>query len=285
MAKVTLADRKISGIKMKYGIPENKEDIRDYTNEMFFKVYRYILESDTPIGSKIQGLKMADVGLYFLLNLVSSEIKEDKCARILLGDSETVKSSIMDIVGRKSKNTRSSQYIRECFKRLLDLSLIKADVVHENKFDVYKNIEISYDDEKHKKKGFFKFYHVDVAKIIDETRSNNRGLSVREFLELLGVYTVSLLTFYSEKPVQYLGNGVVTLDYTMPTKYANRIDFTFGLKLTGGIRKKGMKEYMDMLDELGAVVSTMIDYEDKKAYIYTFPKNVHQFFEIVRDIY
>lgn len=238
MEKSSVAKRKKDAIRNKYGIAGNADDIRDYTDEQFFKVYRYILETDTPIGSNIRGLKMADIGLYFLLNSISREVKDQKCARIMLGDSETIKNNIMDIMGKKSKDTRSSQYIRESFKRLADLSLIRADIVPEKNFDVYKNIKIPYTHDKYTKNGFFKFYIVDMSDFMDKIKDSNIELSIREFLELLGVYTVSFLTFYSEKSTPYLGNGVVTLDYTMPTKYANRIDFTFGLKLTGGIRKK-----------------------------------------------
>lgn len=285
LEKSSVAKRKKDAIRNKYGIAGNGDDIRDYTDEQFFKVYRYILEADTPIGSNIRGLKMADVGLYFLLNLISREVKDQKCARIMLGDSETIKNNIMDIMGKKSKDTRSSQYIRESFKRLADLSLIKADIVSEKKFDVYKNIKIPYTHDKYTKNGFFMFYIVDISNFMDKIKESNIELSIREFLELLGVYTVSFLTFYSEKSTSYLGNGVVTLDYTMPTKYANRIDFTFGLKLTGGIRKKGMKEYLDMLEELGLVVSMPIDYEGNRSHLYTFLKNVSQFFKIIDDIY
>lgn len=285
LEKSSVAKRKKDAIRNKYGIAGNADDIRDYTDEQFFKVYRYILETDTPIGSNIRGLKMADIGLYFLLNSISREVKDQKCARIMLGDSETIKNNIMDIMGKKSKDTRSSQYIRESFKRLADLSLIRADIVPEKNFDVYKNIKIPYTHDKYTKNGFFKFYIVDMSDFMDKIKDSNIELSIREFLELLGVYTVSFLTFYSEKSTPYLGNGVVTLDYTMPTKYANRIDFTFGLKLTGGIRKKGMKEYLDMLEELGLVVSTPIDYEGNRSYVYTFLKNVSQFFKIIDDIY
>lgn len=285
LEKSSVAKRKKDAIRSKYGIAKSCDDIRDYTEEQFFKVYRYILEADTPIGSNIRGLKMVDVGLYFLLNSISREVKDQKCARIMLGDSETIKNNIMDIMGKKSKDTRSSQYIRESFKRLVDLSLIKADRVSEKKFDVYKNIKIPYTHDKYTKNGFFKFYIVDISNFMDKIKESNIELSIREFLELLGVYTVSFLTFYSEKSTSYLGNGVVTLDYTMPTKYANRIDFTFGLKLTGGIRKKGMKEYLDMLEELGLVVTMPIDYEGNRSHLYTFLKNVSQFFKIIDDIY
>lgn len=285
LEKSSVAKRKKDAIRSKYGIDENAKDIRDYTDEQFFKIYRYILEADTPIGSNIKGLKMTDVGLYFLLNSISREVKDQKCARIMLGDSETIRNNIMDIMGKKSKDTRSSQYIRESFKRLADLSLIKADRVPEKKFYVYKDIKIPYTHDKYTKNGFFKFYIVDMSDFMDKIKNSNVELSIREFLELLGVYTVSFLTFYSEKSTSYLGNGVVTLDYTMPTKYANRIDFTFGLKLTGGIRKKGMKEYLDMLEELGLVVSMPIDYEGNRSHLYTFFKNVSQFFKIIDDIY
>ena len=46
-----------------------------------------------------------------------------------------------------------------------------------------------------------------------------------------------------------------------------------------------MKEYLDMLEELGLVVSMPIDYEGNRSYLYTFLKNVSQFFKIIDDIY
>ena len=82
-----------------------------------------------------------------------------------------------------------------------------------------------------------------------------------------------------------LKNGIVTVSTMASTRYANRIDFTFGLKLTGSVRKKGIQEYMDILEELGVIVSTPIRENGIKFVIYTFPRNFEQLKTVIRHLY
>lgn len=293
MAKISKAERKIMAIKEKYGVGKPNGVLEDYKRLPFFKVRRFILEADGRLlqldNGKVAFLSMHDVGLYFILNMLAKEDGIHNSSRIIMADSDDIKRMIKNILGKSKTDVHSSRLIRSSFLKLSAAKLINCDISGKDNKQVYRNIKIPHEQESYHTKGFFKFYYVDTMKAIEKIKDSNKKLSVKDFLNLLGVYMVSSLVFFSERETNYLGNGVVTIDYAAPSKYANRIDFTFGLKLSGGVRKKGVKEYMEFLEDLGLVVSMNIDTEmyqrQCKCTLYTFSKNIKQFYKIIEDIY
>lgn len=290
MVKISKAERKIMAIKEKYGVGKPNGILENYKSLPFFKVRRFFLEADGRVidmgNGELSFLKMQDVGLYFLLNMLAQEDGVRNNSYIMMADSDDIKRMIKMLLEKTKTDTHSANIIRDSFKKLMAAKLIDCDVSDNNK-QAYSNIKIPHEHEVYKAKGFFKFYYTDVNKAIEKIASGDKKLSVKDFLNLLGVYMVSSLVFFSERETNYLGNGVVTIDYSAPSKYANRIDFTFGLKLSGGVRKKGVKEYMEILEDLGLIVSMNIDTDvyQYKSTLYTFPKNIKQFYKIIEDIY
>lgn len=291
--KISRADRKVNALRSKYRVDEDDGLNIDYdSSQTFFRLHRFILDADrTPVGKDMVIMKMSDVGLYLLLNFIAEEISKNNGAKIAIFNSEHIKTVIKKLLGKSRTDSGSSNRINESFYRLEKLGLIKCNVTEGGKTKaVYEDITIPFSHDTLTKSGFFKFYNRDIHTLLDNVKNGSKTFAVKEFLELLGVYTISCLTFYKDvkkfdKSKVPLNNGIVTVSDVATTRYANRIDFTFGLKLAGGVRKKGIKEYMDILEKLGVIVSTSIQESDVPFTIYTFPKNFKQLEVIIRDLY
>ena len=291
MSKDSRADRRFNAIKKKYNVGRPGGVLASYDKLPYFKIHRFILNADEkritlPDGTDTY-LKMHDVGLYFILNMLAKEDGVNNKSHLVMLNSEDVKNVIKNMLEKSQTDTHSSKIIRESFEKLAAIKLIDCDIQEKNKSKVYQNISIPHEHEKYKAKGYFKFYYVDIIRAIEKINSDKNKLAVKDFLNLMGVYLVSSLVFFSENETDYLGNGVLSVDAYAPSKYANRIDFTFGLKITGGIRKKGIREYMDMLDSLCLMVSMNMDNirHNEMITLYTFPRNINQFHEIIEDRY
>lgn len=291
LEQISKTERKINAIKSKYKVGKPNGVLESYSRLPFFKIHRFFLEADGRViyyGDEGRCfLKMQDVGLYFYLNMIATENGVDSFSRVQLFNSDEIRNSIKDLLSKSSGDSRASKTIRDSFMRLKAAELIECDIDNSTSIESYHNIKIPHKHNTYKTKGFFRFYYVDIQKAIEKIKDGVIDLSTRDFLNLLGVYTVSSLIFYNEHGSNYLGNGIVTVDSFSVSRYANRIDFTFGLKLTGGVRKKGVKEYMDILEELGLMVSMGVNskmYENRFT-LYTFPKNIGQFYKIIEDIY
>ncbi|PAY51962.1 hypothetical protein [Ligilactobacillus salivarius] len=287
------ADKKIKALESKYHVGEKGGLRTKYTKHSFFRLYRFILDADrTPIGEDGIILKMADVGLYLLLNFMAEDISPNDGAKIAILNSEHIKMLIKELLNKTRTDSTSSNRIKESFYRLEKLGLIKCNIRQTARTTFYEDITIPFkNDQLNSRDGFFKFPNFDMHTLLTNIKNGDRKFGVKEFLELLGVYTVACLTFYKEydsktdKSEIPLKNGIVTVSTMASTRYANRIDFTFGLKLTGSVRKKGIQEYMDILEELGVIVSTPIRENGIKFIIYTFPRNFGQLKTVIRHLY
>lgn len=283
------AAKKIEGIKKLYGIGKPDGLNTNYEGMTFFRLHRFILDADRkPVGEEKTVLKMADVGLYLLLMFFSKEMLYNgkDGAKLPAFDSELIKVIIKDTTKKKVMDSRSAKVIKTSFHKLNELGLIKCTTIKNDKTEIYKDIEVPFTHDDFTTGGFFKFYNIDMDTLLANIKTGNRKFGVKEFLELLGVYAVSCLIFYKDsKKDKPLNNGIVTVAQTPTRRYANRIDYTFGLKLSGGARKKGVREYMDILDEMGVMITTTIQEDDKVFSVYTFPKNFEQLEKVIKDAY
>ena len=184
MSKDSRADRRFNAIKKKYNVGRPGGVLASYDKLPYFKIHRFILNADEkritlPDGTDTY-LKMHDVGLYFILNMLAKEDGVNNKSHLVMLNSEDVKNIIKNMLEKSQTDTHSSKIIRESFEKLAAIKLIDCDIQEKNKSKVYQNISIPHEHEKYKAKGYFKFYYVDIIRAIEKINSDSMKTACKD---------------------------------------------------------------------------------------------------------